>query len=319
LKLALDTPAADAAWTMRLENMGPVPLEILADARALAFEVALPDEERAIRCELPESMRPRLDDDRTLVVPPGRAYAEKLDPRLYCFGERASKALAEGAKVKPILVGPAAGPPAVAPLESIEPRVATERTWAGDESTIGAPTVPPRIAEKPGGGRVVEVTASAWMSADRGSDVAIAVTVKNVSSLPVKFLFRPDTLVFDVAGPSGVGLTDPSPTRRCAPVRSVIAPVPEALTTLAPHADASLTVMLAALCPDHAIDHPGLYMVRAKLDTRGASGSAIGLRTFDGEAEADAPTHVRVERWPGVQPPMPRPRLAETPVAAPSP
>ena len=41
-------------------------------------------------------------------------------------------------------------------------------------------------------------------------------------------------------------------------------------------------------------DKPGLYVVRARLDTRRASGASIGMRTFDGELEAKEPMLVRV-------------------------
>jgi hypothetical protein len=53
------------------------------------------------------------------VVPPGAAYVEKVDPRLYCFGEKAAAALVPGATVVPRLTG-TRDEPVVEPLE-VEP------------------------------------------------------------------------------------------------------------------------------------------------------------------------------------------------------
>jgi len=73
--------------------------------------------------------------------------------------------------------------------------------------------------------------------------------------------------------------------------------------------------MVSVLCPEHTFDQAGLYMVRARLDTRRASGAGIGLRTFDGDVPADKATRVRVREDHGVGAPSPRPKLDEAPRA----
>ncbi len=56
----------------------------------------------------------------------------------------------------------------------------------------------------------------------------------------------------------------------------------------------------------------GLYVVRATLDTRSASGAEIGIRSFDGQVIATSPTVVRLRK--GSEPePLVRPVLERAP------
>ena len=50
-------------------------------------------------CALPADMRPIGDVDRALVLAPKRSYTESIDPRLYCFGAKATEVLAAGTKI----------------------------------------------------------------------------------------------------------------------------------------------------------------------------------------------------------------------------
>jgi hypothetical protein len=251
-------------------------------------------------------MRPEADDDRELVIPPGRSYTEKLDPRLFCFGVRSAHALVPGAKVTPLLVAIDAAAPVVAPIDGIQPVVASLATLTGDEITLGAPPAPPPT---PAEGHGLAVTSSHFEDAERGPDAEITITVANTTPRRVTLLFRPETVALDVTGPSGVGVTDPSPTTHCSLDR-VTHPIPEVLTTLAPKQHASLAVMLAALCPEGTFDTPGLYTVRAKLDTRQVSGNGLAVRLFEGEAIAESVAEVRVRTRTGPAAPRPRPHLA---------
>jgi hypothetical protein len=142
------------------------------------------------------------------------------------------------------------------------------------------------------------------------------VTVTNHTAATEQFLFRPETLAFEVTGPSGVGVTDPSPIVRCAWPGPPPAPIEEAYTRLTPNQSASITVLLSALCPDDTLRHPGLYVIRARLDTRRTSGASIGLRTFAGTVLAPGTTRLRVREWNGPRPPAGRPQLAEQPAPA---
>ena len=260
-------------------------------------------------------MRPSDDVERALVLPPGRSYAEKFDPRLFCFGARDSAALVAGAKVTPYLIG-SREMDVIEPIEEVEPKVASVRDWLGTPATIGPPSTPPASRDTTAPEALV-VTTPASVDFGLGWEVEVTVTVTNKSPQSTALLLRPETLAFDVTGPSGVGVTDPSPTVHCAWPGLPPPPISEAFTRLAPKRSASITAILSAVCPDDALKHPGLYFVRATLDTRRASGASIGVRTFVGTVLATSPTRVRVREWGGPPPPARRPELVEPSLAQP--
>jgi hypothetical protein len=130
LKLEI-VPVADPVgpWRLRIENAGPSPVRLIADARLVTMDVTATAEEEAAahpsapdtapgtktkkkahakapravvaHCRLPAEMRPVDEDDaRALVVPPGRAYVETFDVRAMCFGAQLD-AMVPGARVTP--------------------------------------------------------------------------------------------------------------------------------------------------------------------------------------------------------------------------
>ena len=324
LHLTLEMPSPDGPWTMRLENAGAVPLHVLADARLLAFEITAPESEddddpkprkahapRPVRCELPPDMRPREYDERALVIPGGRSYVEKLDPRLFCFGAREASALVAGAKVEAHLVGSRESP-AIEPIEEVEPKVASLTDLAGVPTTI-APPAPPPPPKDVGAPQPLTVKTPAFADFRRGWEAEVETTITNASRQPVALLFRPETVGFDVTGPSGVGVTDPSPTVRCTWPGPTPPPIMETYSHLAPKQKASITVLLSALCPENTLLRPGLYVVRARLDTRRASGASVGVRTFTGEVLAAEAIRVRVRESTAPPTAAARPQLAPLP------
>jgi len=109
-KAALTVSTVSAKrWTMRVENTGDVPVRIVADPYLLSLEIMVPAggdgsskkaaKAHTVRCSLPADMRPSSDTSRGLVLPPGTAYSESFDPRMYCFGARESAGLVRGARV----------------------------------------------------------------------------------------------------------------------------------------------------------------------------------------------------------------------------
>ncbi|MGK4455691.1 hypothetical protein, partial [Klebsiella pneumoniae] len=89
-------------------------------------------------------------------------------------------------------------------------------------------------------------------------------TISNDGARPVTLLFRPETIGFDIIGPTGA--------TRCTWPASPGGSVREAFTTLAPKAKQSVSVLLGALCPDIAFNQGGLFIVRPRVDTRGVVG-----------------------------------------------
>jgi hypothetical protein len=268
-------------------------------------------------------MRPVTDTDRALVVPPKRSYSERFDPRLYCFGAAEAKALVAGASVtahmgfasaQKLNANEIPPPPyVVSPFEGVEPAVSPLKEIASAATSIGAGETPAPAASS-------SASASAAPSATPPSepfpprmsvsipprertasprDLSIPVTLRNDGVRPITILFRPETLAFDVSGPDG--------PVRCSWPQPVGGTVREMYTHLAPHTATSQTVLLSAYCPRSVFERTGLYSVKPRLDTRGGSAEAIGLRAFEGEVVGEKTMLLRVER--GRSPSSERPNL----------
>ena len=305
MALALDAPTPQGPWTIRVVNVGDAPARIVADARLLIFDVIPRGARRPVRCELPPDMRPADDLHRPLVLPPGRQYAESVEPRLYCFGEKVG-ALAPGAIVVAHLGWPrdaANRPPfAVSPIDGIEPAVAPSKAIDGlpirlpDEPTASRVTADGLSEEQSTSlrdlaivdARHLVLTGATAVDAASAEDAVIAVSLRNEGSRSATVRFRPETLAFDVVGPNGV--------QSCTWPVFPSAPLPEEFATVPPKASVTLRVLLSAYCQDSAFETSGLLVVRPLLDTRRASGASVGIASFDGVVIAAKPTIVRLHR-----------------------
>jgi len=309
VRLALEAPTLTGPWTMRVTNGGQVPVRLVADARLLVLEVTLRGEAKPVRCELPADMRPADDAQGGLVLPPGRSYAESFEPRLYCFGRRELAALTPGAMVVGRLGWPAGNkqrPPfVVSPFDGVEPVVAAMKTvdslpiMLPDEPT---PSPAPPFAPAPDDPDPARLSLVGPKAVDAASPngIAVTVTLRNEGKRPVTVRLQPETLSFEVAGANGV--------EHCGWPTLPGAPMRELFTTVRPGGSEGLSVTLRDYCSGHALDAPGLLVVRPALDTRHASGASLGLKTFDGEVIATSPTVVRLHQGM-VREPLRHPRL----------
>jgi hypothetical protein len=296
VRLTIEVPTTRGTWTMRVTNAGDVPVRIAADARLLSFDVTPRSARKTAHCVLPADLRPSDELDRALVVPPKRAYTERFEPRLYCFGAAEADALVPGATVVAHLgwTGKRTHAPyEVEPIEDLTPAVSpigaldAPAIALPDEPTASPPTTAP-------GAAAVADPVPAHLSIfgpraiDAGTAIGIdlAVTLRNDGDHHVMVRFRPEQLSFDVIGPAGA--------ERCGIGTPASAPTREAFSTLGSGGSATLSVVLSSYCTGHTLDQAGLLVVRPRLDTRRASGAEIGLRTFDGEVLAAKPTLVRL-------------------------
>jgi hypothetical protein len=318
VKLTIDAPTARGPWTMRVTNGGDVPVRLVADARLLVLEVTPRGATKPLRCELPADMRPGDDMDRPLVLPPGRSYAERFEPRLYCFGPRPLDALSQGSIVVGRLGwqgGNRARPPfEVASIAGVEPELAPLKEIVSppvglpDEPSIPIEAPPPVSPDDPD--RVtLTLRGPVTVDAQSMTGAATTVTLHNAGKRAVIVRFRPETLRFDVTGPGGA--------ESCRWPLSPVAAMRDLFTTVPPGGSTELSVLLAAYCSGHAFAEPGLLLVRPGLDTRHASGADLALRTFDGEVLAASPVLVRLHQ--GLKEPrLQRPHLEPAPSAPPT-
>jgi hypothetical protein len=257
--------------------------------------------------------------ERPLVLPPGRAYVEHFEPRLYCFGAHLADALAQGSIVVGRLGwlgGNRARPPfEVASIAGVEPELAPLKEIASPP--IGLPDEPSVMLEAPAPPRpddpdpaTLTLRGPASIDAPSPAGLGIAVTLHNAGKRPVIVRLRPETLRFEVTAPRGA--------EDCKWPLSPVAAMHELFTTVPGGGNADLSVLLAAYCSAHPFDEPGLLMIRPELDTRKASGADIGLRTFDGRVLAASPVVVRLHQ--GLQHPhLQHPHLEPLPSAPPPP
>jgi hypothetical protein len=307
--LTIDAPSTHNAWKMRVENTGDVPVRLVADARLLTFELSSDPEagkkkaKKPIVCALPVDMRPLGDVDRALVLAPKRAYSETFDPRLYCFGTKSGAALAAGTHVVGHLgwmkSHGTSAPFVVSPFEGVEPEVRAVKELVSGSVDIGPDDAPretlasthpppPKAGDDPYPTKL-SISSPKHVDVETTRDLSMTVHVKNEGVRSVTVLLRPETLAFEVTGPEHT-------TSFCGwPVR-VGGTVREAFATLHPKRGESVSVLLDALCPDSTFDHPGLYVVRPRLDTRHADGEEVGLTAFAGEIIGTQTTLLRVHR-----------------------
>ena len=309
VKLTLDAPTTHGPWTVHVANAGDIPVRLVADARLLTLELTPRGARKPLRCQLPVDMRPADDTERTLVLPPRRSYSESFEPRMYCFGERELEALAATTIVVARLGWPERanghGPHVVSAIEGVEPEVAALSDIASppvslpDEPTPMAPPEPTRTAEDPDPVHLA-LASSRAVDAQTAENLALTVTLRNDGKRPVRLRFRPETLGFDVTSSSGV--------QHCGWPTTPSAPARDYFSTLAPGGAESITVILGDYCGRAPFERPGLVVLRPNLDTRKASGAAIGLKTFDGVVIAATPSVVRLHQGNG-KPHLERPRL----------
>ena len=341
LALTLAPPAAGAGgpWKVRVENTGDVPVRLAADPRLLVLEITPPagfvdptkvkkpgtaaakkgEEVKPARCILPDDARPATDEGLDLVVPAKRSWSTTFDPLLYCFGARERSMLVAGATVKAQLGWPAppakpgakppkkpaapASPFVAAPVGAAVGKVAPAKVLEAAAVTLTDSAVPALSASGPSGAGGMAVSMSDALDVARGAEISVTVTATNNGDKPEVLLLRAETLRFEVAGPAG--------SVSCDTARRVASPIRELYATLGAKGRASITVLLTAMCPADTFDRAGIYRVTPMLDTTGASGRSVGLKTFDGVVSGPGPMLLRVRsaRRPSTPTPTPRPAL----------
>jgi len=283
---------------LRIQNIDTAPLRLIANVKLLSLDVTPPKPSRAptVHCQLPPEMRAGSDEEPVVVVPPQLSYVEAFDPRLYCFDARQDGALVPGATVVGHFGFPAQrgkpAPPFVVSSEDPETERSPSKSMIGEafvlperaSSGTTRPS-PPEDAPAP----TLSVSSPARIDAVSLRNLALPVTITNPTARTVNLLFRPETIAIVATGPAG--------TTVC---QWVVAPAPivELFTTLPPRGHATTEVLVSSLCPATFFSRPGLYALRAKVDTSLASGASIGIRSFVGEATAKSSTLLRLRTVP---------------------
>ena len=281
IRLRIIAPSPTGPWTLRIENEELRTLRIAADIRLLRFEID-PGEKssKPVRCELPRPLRPdRFPEDRALYLAPGRAYVESFDPRLFCFGKKEAGALRGGAVVRthygwgsdpanmgrgsafavPSVVEGLSHPPEVEPLRELKAPTLVLSHAEPEAVAEPSPTRPPpeEPAEFDENAPRLALTAEPFSEARDRLHASATLTATNVGHRSMKRWLHRRMFGFRVAGRGTVARCDPAPEKHATP--------PDLLRTLAPGASVTLSVLLEEVCPDYALERPGLYRITSSL------------------------------------------------------
>jgi len=278
------TPAAlGTPWTFELTNTDTTPLRLVMDGRLLTLDVLPPD---APHAEGDES------EDAKPVAPhvsakTGHPRAGKRVREIHCALPSEVRPETDDGHARIL-------PPGYTYVEEFDPRLYCFDGYEAAALVPGTRVVarlgwtPPRKGPVAPPAQKVVVSAPARVDAETGRDLLVDVTVTNATSRPIRLMLRPETLAFEIESPRGIF--------QCAWRTHPGAPIAEVFKEIPPHGEVSANVLLSSVCPDEALQSAGLYTVLARLDTRHASGKAIGIDTFDGRVEGVAPTLVRIRR-----------------------
>ena len=335
-KAALTVSTVSAKrWTMRVENTGDVPVRIVADPYLLSLEIMVPAggdgsskkaaKAHTVRCSLPADMRPSSDTSRGLVLPPGTAYSESFDPRMYCFGARESAGLVRGARViahygfsaphgaktkgaalpPPFVVSPIASAehPNQASAAPVKELIGASALELSSDAVASAPNTDSRSSEQVATRTTTPVSSpiTSTISENDPSDPTLSIALPARSeaaragdlNLHVSLTNVGQRRASVYFRPQTVAFSVAGPGGEFDCSADNVVAIRELFTTLSPRGRAQLSVSAANSCPDHSFDLPGLYEVRPRLDTRRVAGSPAGLHAFEGET-LGTPALVRI-------------------------
>ncbi len=116
-------------------------------------------------------------------------------------------------------------------------------------------------------------------------NATVQITLRNQSRRRQVVYFRREFVTFEIIGPAGVVVCDPTPDVR--------APDREAFVTLAPGATRTFSSQLAELCPRDTFDMPGLYLVNGTYDAI-EPGTTWNLAAYTGRVTTSRPANIRI-------------------------
>lgn len=317
-------------WAVAIVNDGEEPVNLVADARLLWFEVVVPGKRQKVTCRLPEAQFPDVAEQRlTVTLQPGEGVVEAFDPRLYCFAGSGQRALVPGAVVTPYFgwkeqnknrtvwqrgrrTRPAEEKPFVAERapeaqEDEEAESTPAAADAGAGATADGNRALKRIAGQPFGLRSEYKEWSSTRLADddklrqhpgplelrltQGSD---AQSERNATvSLSVKNRSPDKQTVFFRREHVSFEVVGPDGIVTCDPQPDARAPDIQAFSTLRKNGAIAATSRMIELCPQDTFRRPGLYLVHARFDAT-HTGEEFDLNGFTGRVVSLSPATVRI-------------------------
>jgi hypothetical protein len=280
----------DPPWLLVVENTGDRPIRVPADERLLSFELRPKPKSPVIACKLPAAMVPtEFDDARELVLEAHESLTIAIDPRLFCFGSSVDK-LIPGATLTPrfgfskfaqskdaFVAAPLDAPSAFAPLRFLQgepfvlpPVPATPPATA--EVAPNEDAAPPSAgssASTPGArdrrAPQLDVYVEQRVDAHAGRDVVLTLRAVNEGERKLTTVLRTRMLRVRVEELRADNKVEQETL--CTGQHAAHGVAAEHVTTLGTKGQSTLSLLVAELCPKETFRKPGLYRLRAELDT----------------------------------------------------
>jgi hypothetical protein len=301
-------------WVLQIDNRGDAPVELVADARLLWFEVQTSAAKVPVTCRLPKPLWPEFAVRETrLTLPPGHGFRRSFDPRFFCFSPTGQKLLVSNARVVPHFGWPQRtrsvwkngkrSEEVILPDEP--PFVAAALPASGDSASDSSDSEPshgvkqlqapslllspayalwsdaPKAADE--GSLVFEATEGADASDEREATIALSLQNKGKRAQPI--YLRADLVRYRAIGPEGAF--------ECRAAASAAPSDASSFTTLQPGKTVKLVERLIEVCPRGSFGRPGLYEIRASYDAVW-SGQHLGVDGFTGQLDAQSPALIRI-------------------------
>ena len=295
-------------WSIRLENQDEAPVRIIADIRSLRLLVRSHGDSTYHVCALPSRMKPDRVH-RWLQLDPGQAWQETFDPRLFCWGTKASQRLAPGASITafygyhrsprrhrwrrphvralPSILLPVFDPAPFGPSSELVSLTTWLRKTSPSPLDVSSAIASAKKKKRPYRETKLALDAPRWSDAPTPRNTWLSVRLRNVGNHPAVVHLRPDNLVVNVTGPDGG-------TGQCGPGPKARALVRDFFRTIGPGQSARIRMRLYEYCGPDMFQQPGLYKLVASVVLR-ETGASYGLQAFTGDVTARHETLLRVQ------------------------
>ena len=294
VQLSVLAASPDPPWILKIENTSDVRIRVPADERLLSFELRPKAKAPVIACKLPKLMVPsEFDGSRELFLAPKESFTVSIDPRLFCFGSSVDK-LIPGAVLTPsfgfsafsssketiaaegldqpssyqpvrLLKGEPFTLPPIVELPPSQKKPAEHHGHAhGEGGHAHGAAHEPDSSLDPNAPRL-DVYVEQRVDATAGRDVVLTLRAVNEGERKLATVLR--TRMMTIRVEELRADNRPRAVTLCTGQHAAHAVASELVGSLGAGRESRLAILVAEVCPKGTFHRPGLYRLRAELDT----------------------------------------------------
>lgn len=293
VQLSVLAASPDPPWILKIENTSDVRIRVPADERLLSFELRPKAKAPVIACKLPKLMVPsEFDGSRELFLAPKESFTVSIDPRLFCFGSSVDK-LIPGAVLTPsfgfsafsssketiaaegldqpssyqpvrLLKGEPFTLPPIVELPPSQKKPAEHHHAHGEGGHAHGAAHEPGSSLDPNAPRL-DVYVEQRVDATAGRDVVLTLRAVNEGERKLATVLR--TRMMTIRVEELRADNRPRAVTLCTGQHAAHAVASELVGSLGAGRESRLAILVAEVCPKGTFHRPGLYRLRAELDT----------------------------------------------------